>query len=117
MEQLECFRNEEELNLYLDDELGAGRKLELKTHLMTCEKCASRFEIYHNLKSAVKRSASEVHAPAWLKDKIIHSINEEKSPDPGAFWGGMQDGVELWDDVGKGMVKSVLLPFTMRRAF
>jgi len=28
--------------------------------------------------------------------------------DPGAFWGGMQDGVEMWDDVGKGMVKSVL---------
>jgi phospholipid/cholesterol/gamma-HCH transport system permease protein len=28
--------------------------------------------------------------------------------DPGAFWGGMQDGVEMWDDIGKGMVKSVL---------
>jgi phospholipid/cholesterol/gamma-HCH transport system permease protein len=28
--------------------------------------------------------------------------------DQGAFWGGMQDGVEMWDDVGKGMVKSVL---------
>ena len=27
--------------------------------------------------------------------------------DPGAFWGGMQDGVELWEDVGKGMLKSV----------
>jgi phospholipid/cholesterol/gamma-HCH transport system permease protein len=27
--------------------------------------------------------------------------------DPGGFWGGMQDGVELWDDVGKGMLKSM----------
>jgi phospholipid/cholesterol/gamma-HCH transport system permease protein len=26
--------------------------------------------------------------------------------DPGAFWGGMQDGVEMWEDVGKGMVKA-----------
>ncbi len=28
--------------------------------------------------------------------------------DPGGFWGGMQDGVELWEDVGKGMVKSAV---------
>ncbi|MCX7064322.1 MAG: MlaE family lipid ABC transporter permease subunit, partial [Proteobacteria bacterium] len=28
--------------------------------------------------------------------------------DPGGFWGGMQDGVEMWDDVGKGMLKSVV---------
>ena len=27
--------------------------------------------------------------------------------DPGGFWSGMQDAVELWDDVGKGMLKSV----------
>ncbi len=27
--------------------------------------------------------------------------------DPGGFWSGMQDGVELWDDVGKGTIKSV----------
>lgn len=26
--------------------------------------------------------------------------------DPGGFWGGMQDGVQMWEDVGKGMVKS-----------
>jgi phospholipid/cholesterol/gamma-HCH transport system permease protein len=28
--------------------------------------------------------------------------------DSGAFWGGMQDGVELWQDLGKGMIKSVV---------
>jgi phospholipid/cholesterol/gamma-HCH transport system permease protein len=27
--------------------------------------------------------------------------------DPGAFWSGMRDAVEIWDDVGKGMLKSV----------
>jgi len=26
--------------------------------------------------------------------------------DPGAFWGGMQDGVEMWEDIGKGMLKA-----------
>jgi len=28
--------------------------------------------------------------------------------DPGGFWGGMQDGVQLWEDVGKGMVKATV---------
>jgi len=27
--------------------------------------------------------------------------------DPGGFWTGMQETVQLWDDVGKGMLKSV----------
>ncbi len=28
--------------------------------------------------------------------------------DPGGFWSGMQDTVELWDDVGKGMIKTLV---------
>lgn len=28
--------------------------------------------------------------------------------DAGGFWSGMQDAVELWDDVGKGMLKSLV---------
>lgn len=28
--------------------------------------------------------------------------------DPGGFWSGMQDAVELWEDLGKGTIKSVV---------
>lgn len=28
--------------------------------------------------------------------------------DPGGFWSGMQDTVELWEDLGKGMLKSLV---------
>lgn len=28
--------------------------------------------------------------------------------EPGGFWAGMQEAVELWEDLGKGMVKSVV---------
>jgi phospholipid/cholesterol/gamma-HCH transport system permease protein len=28
--------------------------------------------------------------------------------DPGGFWSGMQDTVELWEDLGKGMIKAVV---------
>ena len=28
--------------------------------------------------------------------------------DPGAFWSQMQSGVDVWDDVGNGIIKSVV---------
>jgi phospholipid/cholesterol/gamma-HCH transport system permease protein len=28
--------------------------------------------------------------------------------DPGGFWSGMQDTVELWEDLGKGMIKALI---------
>jgi phospholipid/cholesterol/gamma-HCH transport system permease protein len=33
--------------------------------------------------------------------------------DPGAFWGQMQSGVDVWRDVGNGVVKSVVFGFTV----
>ncbi|MBX3621859.1 MAG: lipid asymmetry maintenance ABC transporter permease subunit MlaE [Rhizobacter sp.] len=33
--------------------------------------------------------------------------------DPGAFWSQMQGGVEVWADVGNGVVKSVVFGFTV----
>ncbi|MDA1076445.1 MAG: ABC transporter permease, partial [Proteobacteria bacterium] len=28
--------------------------------------------------------------------------------DPGGFWSGMTEVVDIWDDIGKGMIKSVV---------
>jgi len=33
--------------------------------------------------------------------------------DPGAFWGQMQGGVDIWKDLGNGVVKSVVFGFTV----
>lgn len=33
--------------------------------------------------------------------------------DPGAFWGRMQSGVDIWKDVGNGVVKSIVFGFTV----
>ncbi len=33
--------------------------------------------------------------------------------DPGAFWGQMQGGVDVWRDVGNGFVKSLVFGFTV----
>ena len=33
--------------------------------------------------------------------------------DPGAFWSQMQGGVDVWKDVGNGIIKSVVFGFTV----
>ena len=33
--------------------------------------------------------------------------------DPGAFWGQMQSGVDVWKDVGNGVVKSIVFGLTV----
>jgi phospholipid/cholesterol/gamma-HCH transport system permease protein len=33
--------------------------------------------------------------------------------DAGSFWSSMQDGVEMWNDLGKGMIKSVIFAFVV----
>jgi phospholipid/cholesterol/gamma-HCH transport system permease protein len=33
--------------------------------------------------------------------------------DPGAFWGQMQGGVDVWRDVGNGVIKSIVFGFTV----
>ncbi|AMM23870.1 lipid asymmetry maintenance ABC transporter permease subunit MlaE [Variovorax sp. PAMC 28711] len=33
--------------------------------------------------------------------------------DPGAFWGQMQNGVDVWRDVGNGVIKSIVFGFTV----
>ena len=86
MEQRECFANEEELNLYLDGELGAERQSILKTHLMTCPSCSASYEIALNLKLAIKRSCENATAPPWLREKILNAIRKEEPVKAGFFW-------------------------------
>ena len=86
MEQRECFVSEEELNLYLDGELGDRRQSVLKNHLMTCQSCSARYEIVLNLKLAVKRSCENVTAPPWLREKVLNAIRKEEPVKAGFFW-------------------------------
>lgn len=86
MEQRECFVNEEELNLYLDGELGGRRQSILKTHLEDCPLCAARYEIAFNLKSAMIKSRDNVVAPPWLKERVLTAIRNEEPVRGGYFW-------------------------------
>jgi len=43
----------------------------------------------------------------WLVGVVMIGV------DPGAFWSQMQDGVDVWKDVGNGVVKSIVFGFTV----
>ena len=74
MEQLDCFTGDEEIFLYMDEEMEAGRYSRLKSHLLKCRECSIRFKIAYELKSAVNNSCRDTVAPVWLREKILESI-------------------------------------------
>jgi phospholipid/cholesterol/gamma-HCH transport system permease protein len=43
----------------------------------------------------------------WLVGVVLIGV------DPGAFWGQMQGGVDVWKDLGNGVVKSVVFGLTV----
>ncbi len=43
----------------------------------------------------------------WLVGVVMIGV------DPGAFWSQMQGGVDVWNDVGNGVVKSIVFGFTV----
>jgi phospholipid/cholesterol/gamma-HCH transport system permease protein len=43
----------------------------------------------------------------WLVGVVMIGV------DPGAFWSQMQGGVDVWKDVGNGVVKSIVFGFTV----
>ncbi|MEE9553203.1 MAG: zf-HC2 domain-containing protein [candidate division Zixibacteria bacterium] len=86
MNKRDCFINEDELNEYLDSELGGSRKLALEDHLRYCPDCSTRFEISFKLKTLLKSSRDQVHAPPWLKTRILSDIHAQSKVGVGGFW-------------------------------
>lgn len=90
MKQCECFVDEEELNIYLDDGLDESRKSILDDHRLSCRECAARYGIAMELKNIVRESCKKVMAPTWLRDKITMSITRESRDRAEGFWGYMR---------------------------
>jgi len=87
MNVIECFVNEEEVNLYLDKELPGERAPLLDKHLGLCRNCAVRYRLALELKSLTRKSVREIKAPADLRDRIVHGIESIAHEEPLGFWG------------------------------
>lgn len=109
MEQRECFFDEEELNLYMDGEVSEVRKQYLKSHLLSCEKCASQFDIANNLKHAVKNACDDTMAPPWIREKILIGITTEEPKQEALFWGALKNFFKARPMAPVGMVAMLII--------
>lgn len=65
---------------YLDRSLSADDLAEIKQHLDTCPECAGEYDLECVIRSAVKRSCTEL-APENLKASILERIHAMKAAD------------------------------------
>jgi hypothetical protein len=86
MEQRECFTDEEELNIYIDGELGNDRTMILNEHVRSCDDCSIRYRIASGLKSRVREACAEIRAPVWLRTRIMSDMERESAAGGGGFW-------------------------------
>jgi hypothetical protein len=87
MNVIECFVNEEEVDLYLDKELPGERATLLDKHLDLCRNCAIRYRLALELKHLTRKSVLETKAPADLRDRIVQGIESIAREEPVGFWG------------------------------
>jgi mycothiol system anti-sigma-R factor len=74
MNKMECFENESELSLYLDDEVSGARRIALDIHMEVCSKCLKQLIAWKKLKGLVRGASKNQKAPMALKDKISQGI-------------------------------------------
>lgn len=86
MDKSDCFSNEKELNLYLDNELPGSRKVSLDQHLATCVDCSCQFSFWSTLKNVVQVSCYQVRAPEGLKNRIHDRLSDESAAGIFGFW-------------------------------
>ncbi len=82
----DCFVSEEELNLYLDHQIGLRRKTILDSHMQSCGECAVRYGIALKLANILKNPVIRTAAPAYLNGRISALIAEGKPIAGEGFW-------------------------------
>jgi hypothetical protein len=65
------------LSEYIDGAITAGERAEIEQHLKTCTECT---DALHELKKTIDhiREIEEVESPAWMTQKIMAKVREEK---------------------------------------
>ena len=71
---MNCFQCERNLSAYLDDELPMDERLEIETHLDTCEACRTEFASHQTAWEAAHRVAAEA-APDGLWNGIAEQLD------------------------------------------
>lgn len=75
-----CKRIQEQIALYLDDELEGQEKIEVQTHLQTCESCKQTYEQVKSLLTQIHQIKPLYPAPTTLRKSIEKILDDAPSP-------------------------------------
>src|SRR4029078_10597977 len=76
MNEMDCGRAMEQLDIYLDRELSADERLGLDQHLETCEACKLELAIRTGLREKLRSAVRGTGAPADLRERITATLLE-----------------------------------------
>ncbi len=79
---MRCARAQEELSAYLDEELTAQEKAELRAHLDGCAACRAELEALRATVDSV-RALPRTPAPAGFRDGVMAKLKEAPAPAAG----------------------------------
>ncbi|HET9159926.1 MAG TPA: anti-sigma factor [Caulobacteraceae bacterium] len=75
-----CPDREAMLQAYVDNELDAANALAFEGHLKTCDGCAARVRLLHQLKARLAQADLNTPAPHQLRQRIDNLIDAEVKP-------------------------------------
>ena len=70
LSETDCHEILQELELYVDREVGAGRCGEIERHLKACSPCMDRAEFRRSLRELIASKCGEETVPAELIERI-----------------------------------------------
>jgi anti-sigma factor RsiW len=85
---MDCNFDEKLLHQYIDDELEAGQKAAIESHLGLCAICQNRIAELKGLKDILATACLEQKAPLVLRYRILDSLEQEsiaRDKKPGIF--------------------------------
>jgi len=73
---VDCAEVLDELQRFLDGEVGPGRVASMREHLETCFPCTHRAEFERHFRSLVRARCSDELAPPGLLDRVLACLDE-----------------------------------------
>ena len=90
---MNCTTYQEEINHFIDGEMGTGQQVELFQHLAGCADCQSFIDAMVRMKEATRNE--QITYPADLDDAVLGQVLS-RTPSPVRIQGRMKRDANIW---------------------
>lgn len=73
---VDCTEIIERVYVYLDGELSAEERQQIRVHLDECGPCLRRFGLEQEVKALVARCCRDDHAPSGLRERVLVRLRQ-----------------------------------------